>query len=220
MKCNTWNALLFCFICTSGSVRFFCTFFKMKCNIGMKRGKRSKMMCKIRAHFPPIWEVVLKMSVMVFYFSQFTTKNLVKILYDHFSKCLNFSFQICHIHSRFNPMSRVPRQLPSSLQGLDLVGMGIMSLKSGDFEDLPNLQTLSLWRNSIKSIEDQTFQNLNKVYILELFENQIEKLTNKTFLGLAGVQKLDITENQIKSVDSGKRFKYSCNSCVLLISKI
>ncbi len=28
---------------------------KMKCNIGMKRGTRSKMMCKIRAHFPPIW---------------------------------------------------------------------------------------------------------------------------------------------------------------------
>ncbi len=24
-------------------------------NIGMKRGTRSKMMCKIKAHFPPIW---------------------------------------------------------------------------------------------------------------------------------------------------------------------
>ncbi len=79
LKCNTWNALLFCFICTSGSVHFFCTFFalnkdvgfkckdwqeverkhfKMKCNIGMKRGTRSKMMCKIRAHFPPIWETI------------------------------------------------------------------------------------------------------------------------------------------------------------------
>ncbi len=29
--------------------------FKMKCNIGMNRGTRSKMTCKIRAHFPPIW---------------------------------------------------------------------------------------------------------------------------------------------------------------------
>ncbi len=32
--------------------------FKMKCNIGMKRGTRSKMMCKIRAHFPSIWEMI------------------------------------------------------------------------------------------------------------------------------------------------------------------
>ncbi len=32
LKCNTWNALLFCFICTSVSVHFFCTFFAL--NLG------------------------------------------------------------------------------------------------------------------------------------------------------------------------------------------
>ncbi len=32
LKCNTWNALLICFICTSGSVYFFCTFFAL--NLG------------------------------------------------------------------------------------------------------------------------------------------------------------------------------------------
>ena len=29
----------------------------MTCNIGMKRGTRSKMMRKIRAHFPSIWDI-------------------------------------------------------------------------------------------------------------------------------------------------------------------
>ena len=29
---------------------------KMKCNIRMKRCTRSAMMCKISAHFPPIWD--------------------------------------------------------------------------------------------------------------------------------------------------------------------
>ncbi len=104
-------------------------------------------------------------------------------------------------------MGHVPKQLPSSLQGLDLVGMGITSLKSGDFANLSNLQTLSLWKNSIKTIQDQTFTNLNKVEILELFENRIERLTNNTFTGLSGLQKLDITENQIESVDSGMNFE-------------
>ncbi len=52
--------------------------FKMKCNIGMKRGTRSKMMCKIRAHFPPIWAwaaVVRKPSLIIvkhFYFFNLT----------------------------------------------------------------------------------------------------------------------------------------------------
>ncbi len=30
LKCNTWNALLFCFICTSGSRHFFCTWWQNK----------------------------------------------------------------------------------------------------------------------------------------------------------------------------------------------
>ena len=45
---------------------------KMKCNIGIKRGTRSKMMCKIRAHFPPIWvySQVLLVICYVFFVSR------------------------------------------------------------------------------------------------------------------------------------------------------
>ncbi len=64
LKCSTWSALPFYFICTSASVHFFCPFsplnvekkhLKMKCNIRMKRCTRSAMMCRIRAHFSLIW---------------------------------------------------------------------------------------------------------------------------------------------------------------------
>ena len=83
---------------------------------------------------------------------------------------------------------------------LDLHGLKLSSLKSGDFDWLNGMQTLNLSDNQLTSLPTRLFEGLNGMQTLNLRNNQLTSLPTRLFEGLNGIQTLNLGHNQLTSL--------------------
>ena len=83
---------------------------------------------------------------------------------------------------------------------LDLHGLKLSSLKSGDFDWLNGMQTLNLSENQLTSLPTRLFEGLNGMQTLNLRNNQLTSLPTRLFEGLNGIQTLNLGHNQLTSL--------------------
>ena len=80
---------------------------------------------------------------------------------------------------------------------LNLHGLKLSSLKSGDFDWLNGMQTLNLNNNQLTSLPTRLFEGLNGMQMLNLRDNQLTSLPTRLFEGLNGIQTLNLGHNQL-----------------------
>ena len=83
---------------------------------------------------------------------------------------------------------------------LNLHGLKLSSLKSGDFDWLNGMQTLNLNNNQLTSLPTRLFEGLNGMQTLNLRNNQLTSLPTRLFEGLNGIQTLNLGHNQLTSL--------------------
>ena len=83
---------------------------------------------------------------------------------------------------------------------LNLHGLKLSSLKSGDFDWLNGMQTLNLSENQLTSLPTRLFEGLNGMQTLNLRNNQLTSLPTRLFEGLNGIQTLNLGHNQLTSL--------------------
>ena len=84
---------------------------------------------------------------------------------------------------------------------LDLYNNPIMSLESGDFSGLSNLQYLTLDRNAITNIEPGAFSGLSNLQTLLLRTNPIVSIQPGAFNGLSNLKELYLSSNHIRRLE-------------------
>ncbi|CAI8057022.1 Peroxidasin, partial [Geodia barretti] len=97
-------------------------------------------------------------------------------------------------------MYRVPGDVPSTTELLDLSGHSIKSIERNDFSNLPSLVNLSLAGNEINSVGLYTFSDLLNLRTLDIHGNHITSVARGAFSGLAKLEKLDLRGNDITRV--------------------
>ncbi|XP_013386131.1 slit homolog 2 protein isoform X2 [Lingula anatina] len=124
----------------------------------------------------------------------------------------------------FKKFKSVPRNIPSSVQKLDLEGnnitvirrndlKGLTNLKymylldnqistieKGAFDDLVYLERLRLNRNKLTSLPDRLFEKTRGLYRLDLSDNKIQVIGDQTFIGLDVMKNLQLDNNQITCI--------------------
>lgn len=93
--------------------------------------------------------------------------------------------------------------LLTNVDGLYLRQNRVTSIESGDFEGVPQLQTLDISANRITRLENGVFHGLTNLRTLNLQENQITSIEHGAFDGLTNLQTLDLQENHITSIENG-----------------
>ena len=86
---------------------------------------------------------------------------------------------------------------------LDLSGMGISSLKAGDFAGLSALRSLRLDGNSLASLPDGVFSGLSELRDLRLDYNELSDLPGDAFSGLSSLESLTFSENNLTELPDG-----------------
>ena len=112
--------------------------------------------------------------------------------------------KLTYLGLRFNLLTSIIPNLPSSLQNLDYVGNNIKVLPSFGFKDLVNLETFEYRSGGLTTLEDNAFAGLGKIRILDFMEGKISSpITKDTFNGLTGLQTFYLDINQIPSIAVG-----------------
>ncbi|XP_006890760.1 PREDICTED: toll-like receptor 4-like [Elephantulus edwardii] len=96
---------------------------------------------------------------------------------------------------------KVPDNIPSSTENLDLSFNPLRHLASHTFSNLTQLHVLDLSRCEIQIIEEDAFQELNHLSTLILTGNPIQHLALRTFSGLSSLQKLVAVEINLESLE-------------------
>jgi hypothetical protein len=100
-------------------------------------------------------------------------------------------------------LSRIPQNLPPSLQSLHLEDNRLCNLSSGDFKNLRNLGELNLHGNRITSLPPSVFADLISLRSLDLRSNAIDVIYRESFANLSKLQTLDMSQNPIKVIVTG-----------------
>ncbi|XP_044517447.1 toll-like receptor 4 [Gracilinanus agilis] len=97
--------------------------------------------------------------------------------------------------------SKVPMDIPSSTQNLDLSFNPLRSLAPRSFSRITELRILDLSRCDIQKIEDDTYEGLHNLSTLILTGNPIQSLGLRAFHGLPKLQKLVVVETNLMSLE-------------------
>ncbi|XP_019396197.1 PREDICTED: toll-like receptor 4 isoform X2 [Crocodylus porosus] len=97
-------------------------------------------------------------------------------------------------------LSRVPTEIPSSTQNLDLSFNPLGSLGSNNFAAVPALKFLDLARCCLQTIENYAFEDLCNLSTLILTGNPLQYLGPSAFFGLTSLQRLIAVETNIFSL--------------------
>ncbi|XP_072304306.1 uncharacterized protein [Eucyclogobius newberryi] len=115
----------------------------------------------------------------------------------------NCTFNMDDPHTIFcdhRQLSRIPSEIPSSVEHLSVSFNNIQKIQQSDFRDFNRLQTLDLIQNQISHIEDAAFSHLSTLTLLDLFQNKLTHLTDNMFKGLFNVTVLYLGYNHIESI--------------------
>ena len=96
-----------------------------------------------------------------------------------------------------------PAHLMSLDTTLDLNSRNIISLRTGDFAGLTNLDTLILKYNSLVSLPVGLFAGLTSMAYLRLSSNSLVSLPVGLFAGLTALEILDLSSNPLTSLPTG-----------------
>ena len=88
----------------------------------------------------------------------------------------------------------------SHITDLNITGMGITELRSGDFNGLTSLQTLYLGNNSLSDLPQDLFDGLTSLWDLGLNGNSLTSLHEDLFDGLTSLQTLRLARNSLTSL--------------------
>ena len=78
-----------------------------------------------------------------------------------------------------------------------------LSLKSGDFAGLVNIEVLAIYYHTMDALPDDIFEGLTGLNHLYLVENQLGALPEGVFNGLGSLESLDLRGNQIGTLPEG-----------------
>ena len=93
--------------------------------------------------------------------------------------------------------------LASINEGIYVTGMGITSLRSGDFDGLTKVPELELSRNELSSLPSGIFDDLGALKRLDLSKNRISSLRSGVFDQLTSLEELDMDDNNLQSLRTG-----------------
>ena len=88
----------------------------------------------------------------------------------------------------------------ASLRILDLVGSGIRSLKSGDFDGLTGLEQLSLSNNFLTDLPEGIFAGLSDLQSLRLYDNELTHVPDGLLAGLSNLRVLSFEANRLTDI--------------------
>ncbi|XP_066568549.1 toll-like receptor 4 [Amia ocellicauda] len=98
-------------------------------------------------------------------------------------------------------LSRIPADIPPTVQTLDFSFNRLEALRNNSFPLLPDLTELDLTRCNIKLIEDHAFQNVQRLSVLTLTGNPIEHCSATPFSALMLLHKLVVLDIGISSFE-------------------
>ena len=78
-----------------------------------------------------------------------------------------------------------------------------LSLKSGDFAGLVNIEVLAIYYHTMDALPDDIFEGLTGLNHLYLVENQLGALPEGVFNGLGSLESLDLRGNQLGALPEG-----------------
>ena len=91
----------------------------------------------------------------------------------------------------------------ATITALDLRGMDITALASGDFAGLTGLTSLILIQTRLTTLPADIFADLSSLVTLNLFDNDLNTLPTNVFAGLTTVESLFINSNNFASLPVG-----------------
>ncbi|XP_030062683.1 toll-like receptor 4 [Microcaecilia unicolor] len=97
-------------------------------------------------------------------------------------------------------LSRIPAEIPSTTQQLDLSFNPLLILTPKYFAKFPSLKVLDLTRCSIDVIEDDSFGGLRNLTVLILTGNPLRYLGDRAFYGLLSLRKLSAVDMNLSSL--------------------
>lgn len=126
---------------------------------------------------------------------------------SNFVPVTGFSLRSCRISYNIAICSKsnlhaVPRDILSTVEGLDLSKNKISLIRVSDFKNLSLLTQLDLKRNRISQIETGAFADLISLKKLNLNNNKLERLGEDLFDGLSNLTELRMISNRIRKVAS------------------
>lgn len=109
----------------------------------------------------------------------------------------------CHIYNSGRSadclgrqLDRIPwRQLPSTLEQVDLSYNKLQTVHGEDFENLPRLQVLQLQFNNISHIDEDAFKHNRVLENLNIFNNSLHEIPAKALMPLTNLKILDMSNN-------------------------
>lgn len=96
--------------------------------------------------------------------------------------------------------TRMPTDVPATIEKLFVFKNGIEILSQGDFETLSNLKMLDLSQNKLTELPDGVFGPLSSLHNLDLSANQIVHISQNSFAGLEHLERLYLFSNLIESI--------------------
>ncbi|MYA68498.1 leucine-rich repeat protein, partial [Candidatus Poribacteria bacterium] len=109
--------------------------------------------------------------------------------------------EIVNVIRNINSADDVTKEHLAEITGLYF--SNITSLKSGDFDGLTNLTTLSLSQNKLASLPSDVFDGLTNLTTLYLSDNPFTSLPSGVFDGLTALTTLYLDNNKFTSLPSG-----------------
>ena len=103
-----------------------------------------------------------------------------------------------------NQLSKVPNNLPPSLEKLYLNGNQITGLEDKTFANLSKLQLLYLGNNKIHSLEQDAFYGLTSLKKLHLVRNIINNLPGRLFSPFGVLESLELNKNNIQRIPNAE----------------
>ncbi|XP_068179057.1 toll-like receptor 18 isoform X2 [Antennarius striatus] len=98
------------------------------------------------------------------------------------------------------------RQLPSTLEDIDLTYNKLQAVHVDDFQSFPWLRSLQLQFNNISSIADDAFKNNKQLEILNIFNNSLQEIPTKALTPLLNLKELYMSNNLYKHATLANSF--------------
>lgn len=106
-----------------------------------------------------------------------------------------------------NNLSSVPRDLPRTVELLDLSSNHIQQLQRGDFKNTPLLRSLNISWNTLEEIDPETFLDTPLLQDLDLSHNMLKNLSGQRYLlHTANLLVLDLSCNKFLTMTLGSEF--------------
>ncbi len=104
-------------------------------------------------------------------------------------------------------LSAVPKDLPQTVELLDLSCNHIQQLQREDFQNTPLLKFLNMSWNILEEIDPETFLNTSLLEELDLSHNRLKNLSGQQYLlHTENLQVLNLTGNKFLTMTLGREF--------------